>query len=124
MTPVLCRLLPFAVADGAYNMAKDEVLLESAAAGTASLRFYAWGEANLPLGYFQRERLRLEDKQLAQLPFVRRLTGGMTLVHHHELTYALALPAGPPWQRNGSRPLPWLHRMHGIIAAALQQVGV
>jgi lipoate-protein ligase A len=56
------------------------------------------------------------------LPFVRRPSGGMTLIHHHELTYALALPAGPPWQV--ARQKPWLCRMHDIIAAALLRWGV
>ena len=41
MDAVTCRLLPFLIADGAYNMAADEALLHSAVNGTASLRFYA-----------------------------------------------------------------------------------
>ncbi len=47
---------------------------------------------------------------------MRRPTGGAALVHHHELTYALALPAGSPWQTRGES---WLARMHAIIAEAL-----
>ena len=86
------RVLPFATADGAHNMAADEVLLESAVAGTGSLRFYGWSEATLSLGYFQPHRIRGSDEWLAKLPFVRRPTGGEALVHHHELTYALGLP--------------------------------
>src|SRR5262249_48023783 len=43
-----------------------------------------------------------------------------TLVHHHELTYALALPAGPPWEGQTS----WLRRMHRVLAAALSDLGV
>jgi lipoate-protein ligase A len=114
------RLLPYAVADGPHNMAADEVLLEAAAGGVASLRFYGWSEATLSLGYFQPERRRLDDERLAGLPFVRRPTGGDALVHHHELTYALALPAGPPWQRLRScNPC-----MHRIIAAALARFGI
>lgn len=101
-------------------MAADEALLESAAAGTASLRFYAWEPATVSLGYFQPERLRRDDPLLAELPYVRRPSGGATLVHHHEVTYALALPAGRPWQTGAS----WLERMHGIIAAALARLGV
>ncbi|HXG08971.1 MAG TPA: biotin/lipoate A/B protein ligase family protein [Gemmataceae bacterium] len=115
-----CRLLSYAVADGPHNMAADEVLLESAAAGTASLRLYGWSEATLSLGYFQPERLRHTDARLAELPFVRRPSGGDALVHHHELTYALALPAGAPW--HGKEP--WARRMHLIIAEALAELGV
>jgi lipoate-protein ligase A len=120
MPPSRCRLLPYISADGPHNMGADEVLLEAAAAGIASLRFYSWSEATLSLGYFQSERLRRMDDMLARLPYVRRPTGGATLVHHHELTYALGLPAGPPWQTGE----PWLRRMHGIMASALEELGV
>ncbi len=120
MSSPVCRLLPFAVADGPHNMAADEILLEDAAAGTASLRFYAWDVATVSLGYFQPARVRLEDPLLADLPFVRRPSGGATLVHHHEVTYCLALPPGPPWHDGW----PWLRRMHGILSKALEQLGV
>src|SRR5215831_4960626 len=116
---LLCRLLPYDLANGPANMAADEVLLASAANGQASLRFYGWSEATLSLGYFQPAARRLEDPLLASLPFVRRPTGGDALVHHHELTYCLAVPAGPRWQSGE----PWL-RMHAVIAAALADFGI
>jgi lipoate-protein ligase A len=102
-------------------MAADESLLQSAVSGTASLRFYGWSPTTLSLGYFQREEVRHGDPRLAALPYVRRPSGGDTLVHHHEVTYALALPAGPSWQ---TRAGPWLRRMHAILAAALDSLGV
>jgi len=114
------RLLPFLIADGPTQMAADQTLLESAVAGTASLRFYQWADATLSLGYFQAESVRRKNPRLALLPFVRRQSGGAALVHHHELTYALALPPGSPWQQGES----WLVRMHGIIAKALVGLGV
>jgi len=120
MSEPFCRLLGFAVADGARNMASDEVLLESAATGVASLRFYGWEVATVSLGYFQTEAIRQRDPRLAALPFVRRPSGGATLVHHHELTYCLALPAGRPWQTGES----WLCRMHRVISTALGELGV
>jgi lipoyl(octanoyl) transferase len=114
------RLLPYADADGATNMAADEALARSAAAGIASLRFYGWTAATLSLGYFQPCVVRLTDSRLASLPWVRRPSGGAALVHHHELTYALALPAGSPWQSSE----PWVPRMHRIITAALADLGL
>ena len=120
MDAPICRLLPYAVADGPHNMAADETLLESAAAGLASLRFYGWSPATLSLGYFQPENSRRADPLIADLPFVRRPSGGDTLVHHHELTYALALPAGAPWQTQER----WPRRMHQIIARALARLGI
>jgi lipoate-protein ligase A len=114
------RLLPYESADGVTNMAADETLLESAASGVASLRFYTWNPPTLSLGYFQPESVRCEPL-LKDLPFVRRASGGATLVHHHELTYALALPAGLPWQRRGES---WICRMHQVIGKALQSFEV
>src|SRR5262249_38799662 len=114
----VCGLLPYALADGPLNMAFDEVLLEAAVRGTASLRFYGWCEATVSVGYFQPERLRRADERLAAMPYVRRPTGGAALVHHHEVTYGLALPAGEPWQTGES----WLCRMHRVISAALNRL--
>lgn len=101
-------------------MAADETLVHSAAEGAASLRFYGWTAATVSLGYFQPCAVRHADSRLAALPFVRRPSGGATLVHHHEITYALALPPSSPWQAGES----WLLRMHRIIAAALADLGV
>ncbi len=110
----------YQAADGPHNMAADEVLLEGACAGTASLRFYAWSEPTVSLGYFQpRDDLRAVPR-LADLPVVRRASGGKALVHHHEITYALALPAGPDWQYGE----PWLRIVHRAIAVALGWLGV
>jgi lipoate-protein ligase A len=117
---ISCRLLPFSGGDGPHNMAADETLLQSAAAGALSLRFYGWTQATLSLGYFQSAACRLADPRLAALPYVRRPTGGATLVHHHELTYALALPERV--RRNARES--WLLNVHGIIATALKRLGV
>jgi lipoate-protein ligase A len=114
------RLLPFAEADGPTNMAADETLVRSAADGIASLRFYRWTTATVSLGYFQSACVRLADPLLAPLPFVRRPSGGATLVHHHEITYALALP---PWGF-GHAGSSWLIRIHRVISGALAELGV
>ncbi len=120
MEKVTCRLLPLALGDGPHNMAADEVLLQSAQTGLVSLRFYDWTEATLSLGYFQASAARASDPMLRALPFVRRPTGGAALVHHHELTYALALPEA--WGRPTGEP--WLPRMHRIIGSALKHLGI
>jgi lipoate-protein ligase A len=101
-------------------MAADEMLLQTAGAGELCLRFYTWTRATLSLGYFQPAACRLADPRLSALPYVRRPTGGASLVHHHELTYALAVPQHlfQPKSRQ------WLSRMHDIIAAALRRLGV
>jgi lipoate-protein ligase A len=117
-----CRVLPWRVADGPWQMAADEALLETAAnRDAASLRFYGWSQATVSLGYFQPDASRGSDPRLAALPRVRRATGGATLVHDREVAYALALPSGQPWQ---ARDRPWLRRMHAIIARAFAQLHV
>jgi lipoyl(octanoyl) transferase len=120
MTAVVCRLLPLQSMDGVHNMAADETLLERAAAGTASLRFYTWNKPTVSLGYFQAADIRLTDPHLSDLPWVRRPSGGAALIHDREVTYALALPAGKPWQTGAS----WLARMHSVIGKALAELGV
>jgi lipoate-protein ligase A len=116
-----CRLLPLAQAFGSLNMALDEALLHSAVElGVPSLRFYAWKEPTLSLGYFQPFGAARAYPGLGSLAWLRRPSGGEALVHHHELTYALALPADR--ERHGSAP--WLLRFHEIIADALADRGV
>jgi lipoate-protein ligase A len=115
------RLLPFAIAAGPWNMAADEALLDTAAAGAASLRFYGWSSATLSLGYFQPCADALAFPNLAGLTWLRRPSGGAALVHHHEITYALALPPGRSWQPPG---LAWPARMHEVIRAALAHFSI
>lgn len=89
------RLIVDAPAPGVWNMAVDEVLLDTAAnEGVATLRFYRWQTPTLSLGYFQQHADRGHHTPSSRLPVVRRSTGGGALVHDSELTYALALPPG------------------------------
>lgn len=118
------RLLPFAAASGADNMAHDEALLHSACdRGVASLRFYTWTEPTLSLGYFQPSADRLADTALSALSWVRRATGGAAIVHDpaHEVTYSLALPPGEQWQPQGES---WICRMHHVVRDVLNTLGV
>jgi lipoyl(octanoyl) transferase len=117
---VRCDLVTLRSADGPSQMAADEALLAHAAAGQPALRFYTWSEPTLSLGYFQRAADRLTDRRLADLPFVRRPTGGGAIVHHLELTYGLAIPVGLS-PRDGTN---CVCRMHDAIRAALAELGV
>ena len=57
----LMRLIFDPPASGAWNMAIDEVLAQSAAAhGVTTLRFYSWDPPTLSLGYFQQAAERNE----------------------------------------------------------------
>jgi lipoate-protein ligase A len=120
MKPAI-RCLPFCIASGPVQMAADEVLLESALAGTASLRVYAWEPATVSLGYFQKQAERLRHPRLAAYPWVRRATGGGAIVHDRDLTYAVALP--PDWL-GGITPACWHDRLHRALAELLGRCGV
>jgi lipoate-protein ligase A len=115
------RLLPLVTAGGSWQMAADEVMLEAAVAARASFRVYAWTEPTLSLGYFQPVSVRLSDPLLTCLPYVRRATGGAELVHDREVTYALALPAGAPWQRPGES---WVGRLHRVLQETFAAFGI
>ncbi len=110
---------------GALNMAADEWLLERAVHDhVATLRFYTWGTPTVSLGHFQAGRVQGETRPDAErgfegvpqcfleLPWVRRLSGGGAILHHHELTYSCALPSGHPLAREP-------RDLYGVVHAAL-----
>jgi lipoate-protein ligase A len=88
-------------------MAVDEALLESALSrDVCTLRFYGWSEPTVSCGYFQKPAEALAESDFKSLPVVRRLSGGGAILHHHELTYSVAIPkshdlARQPYQLYG-----------------------
>ena len=112
-----CRLLIDPAAVGPWNMAADDILLDAAEGGVAALRFYQWAAPTLSLGYFQPS---LAARSFPDLAWLRRATGGEAIVHHHELTYSLALPAGSEFQ---PRPVV-MTRFHELILDALGKFSV
>jgi lipoate-protein ligase A len=80
---------------GGYNMAVDEVLLQSLQPPprppATYLRFYQWQRPTLSLGFSQKA------SKVVNFPFcrkhcidvVRRITGGKAVLHHQEITYAV-----------------------------------
>jgi lipoate-protein ligase A len=91
-----CQLLIDPPADGAWNMAVDEVLLAAAAGGRCALRFYRWQPPTLSLGYFQAIDERRRHAASLGCPVVRRASGGGAIVHDQEITYSIALPGEHP----------------------------
>jgi lipoate-protein ligase A len=128
-TPVCRVVIDPAPCSGAWNMAVDETLLESATAGICTVRWYRWEQATLSLGYFQSLHEALADSKLRNLPIVRRLSGGGAIVHHHELTYSCAVPAQHPLAAAPRRLYTAVHkRIIGVLSefgyvAALRGTG-
>ncbi len=117
-----CRLILDPPADGAWNMAVDELLLDQASQHQRpSLRFYAWRVATVSLGYFQRYESRGLHAASLGCPLVRRMSGGGAIVHDAELTYSLALPAPHPL---AARTEDLYRTVHGALVEILGHLGV
>jgi lipoate-protein ligase A len=76
-------------------MALDHALMDFAQrSGTCVFRVYEWSTPTLSLGRNQTARGGYDLARLAELgiPVVRRPTGGRAILHHREITYAVAAP--------------------------------
>ncbi len=74
--------------DGRYNMAADEaVLLNYSMQRAPTLRIYGWSEPFITLGYSQEPEQVLTSKNT--FPFLKRITGGSSILHDQELTYSI-----------------------------------
>jgi lipoate-protein ligase A len=119
---MFCRLFIDPAASGAWNMAVDETLLESAAAGDGTaLRFYRWQEPTLSLGYFQPYSDRRQHPASRDCPAVRRVTGGGAILHDREITYSFAVP---PDHRLAIKHLELYENAHAALIAALATYGI
>ncbi|MGD0584579.1 MAG: lipoate--protein ligase family protein [Oryzomonas sp.] len=87
------RLIEDEPRTGPENMAIDEALLRSfdPAVSLPVLRLYGWQPPALSLGRFQKayEVLDLGRCRAGGVPVVRRITGGGTIYHADEVTYAI-----------------------------------
>lgn len=93
------RVIEHAPAQGAWNMAVDEAILEAVYSKEAppTLRLYAWEPACLSLGQFQ-PFAEVDVEALPQQGWevVRRPTGGRAILHVDELTYSVIAPETEP----------------------------
>ena len=93
------RLIITAPADGAWNMAVDEALLDLTGQGASlpCLRLYSWTPPCLSIGYAQPSS-DVDFPRLHALgwDWVRRPTGGRAILHTDELTYSVIAPLTEP----------------------------
>ena len=119
--PQLRVIIEAEARSGAWNMAVDEALLESAITdGVATLRWYQWSEPTVSLGYFQKSAELTGNLLLSRLPAVRRLSGGGAILHDDELTYSVAIPAN---QKLFERPEQLYGIVHDSIVSSLCEMG-
>lgn len=117
----LCRVVLDAAGSGHWNMAVDESLLRSTTHHSlATLRFYAWCEPTLTLGYFQRYDDRNTHAASVSCPCLRRNTGGGAILHDREITYSLTVPL--PDRTVDTRP--YYNLVHEALAEVLLLAGV
>lgn len=93
------RIIEHPPANGAWNMAVDEAILESVYQGHSvpTLRLYAWKPACLSLGLAQPfEEVNVHLLKEKGWDVVRRPTGGRAILHTDELTYSVIAPETEP----------------------------
>jgi len=119
------RLIQSPPANGGWNMALDEAILEAVSRGESlpTLRLYAWEPPCISLGVAQ----SIHDVDLKRLrtkrwDLVRRSTGGRAILHTDELTYAVIAPIDNPHVAGGVLES-YRHLSAGLVAG-LQHMGM
>jgi len=115
------RLIVDPPLEGPANMARDEALLISARAGTATVRLYSWAVPTLSLGYFQAYADRAVHPISQRCPVVRRHSGGGAILHDRELTYSVAMPLTDD-ERRSTHGL--VTTVHESLAAVWREAGL
>jgi lipoate-protein ligase A len=110
---------------GAANMARDEAISRAVSAGAQlpALRLYGWVPPAISLG--QSQRIASVDEAACAadgVGIVRRVTGGLAILHTDELTYSVALPIDHPLAEGDV--MTSYRRIAGAIVRALQMLGV
>jgi lipoate-protein ligase A len=116
------RLLLDSAGDAAWNMSVDEaLLLEVQRSGRPVLRLYEWERPAVSLGYRQKPAAWLERAARLGIDVVRRASGGGSVLHAGDLTYAIVAPVplpGLPGDMRGSAC--WIQ---GLLIDALRRAG-
>jgi lipoate-protein ligase A len=119
------RLLITPPAQGTWNMAVDEAILEHIGRRESlpTLRLYAWKPACLSLGYAQ-PYADVDERGLKTKGWevVRRPTGGRAILHTDELTYSVTAPTDEP--RVAGSLMESYNRLAGALLAAVQALGL
>lgn len=119
------RLIHTPPAQGAWNMAVDEAILEFAGKEVVppTLRLFSWFPACLSLGYAQPiQDVDLDNLQSKGWDLVRRPTGGRAILHIDELTYSVCGPNTEPHLTGGV--LESYQNLSRALLMALELIGI
>jgi lipoate-protein ligase A len=119
------RLIEHPPAQGAWNMAVDETILESVnnRQSLPTLRLYAWQPACLSLGHAQPfAEVNSQVLEAQGWDIVRRPTGGRAILHVDELTYSVIAPQSEPRVKGGV--LESYLRLSEALLEALRTLGL
>ena len=92
--PKKWRLVNSGARSASYNMALDEAIAIHVKEGKAipTLRLYKWDRPSVSLGCFQKNAdVNMAYCADADIPIVRRPTGGRAILHNKELTYSFSI---------------------------------
>ncbi|NLP06347.1 lipoate--protein ligase family protein [Candidatus Fermentibacteria bacterium] len=121
-----CIVMECGAAEGAWNMAVDSWLMDSAAKGELdfALRVYTWSRACISFGRLQdpRREIDLDAARRAGLDLVRRPTGGRAVWHEHEVTYCVAAAGDHPLVSGGVEAS--IGRIGSALVRALASLGI
>ncbi len=105
---------------GARNMALDHALAMTSRAGEGVLRLYTWASPTVSFGRHEPAQGIFDPVVAAEhgVSFVRRPTGGRSVLHHIEATYAVVLP-----DRMFGGPKGVYKKVNEGLAAGLEALG-
>ena len=106
----LCQIRDPLPHRASVNMAIDEALLRTAQEPT--LRVYTWESPAVSFGYFSKASEITNAWPLHE--WVRRWTGGGTVVHENDLTYTLVIPRSCPFAQISAAES--YRQIHALIA--------
>lgn len=90
------RFLNTAFGNAFFNMATDEQLVRSVAAGASppTIRVFGWKPPAVSFGYAQKigKEVDLDEASRRGIDVVRRPTGGRAVLHWNEFTYSVVCP--------------------------------
>lgn len=113
--------LPPSFGDGPTNMAIDVALLHTLPAGAVAFRHYGWTEPTLTFGYSQPFK-DVRRKSPAGVALCRRPSGGGTVDHRNDWTYALVAQGE---HAIAAQPADQLYQtLHEAVAAALASLEI